>query len=171
MNWIQTLFRRPRPNPERPGVPEPERKFLPEPLQAEAKLPNPLSLPPLTLAYVGDSVFELYVRNRLIAQGRTKVGDLHRAAVRYVQASAQAATLAEISHDLSSVEQDVVRRGRNAKGHGAPKNARPGDYAAATAFEALLGFLFLSGEEERLGKLLQAAVRHLEKDQNGKPSG
>lgn len=171
MNWIRTLIRRPKAESEKRGLPDSRESFPPEPLPMQVGGPNPLSLPPLTLAYVGDSVFELYVRSRLIAQGRTKVGDLHRAAVRYVRASAQAETLKEIAPHLSGIEQDVVRRGRNAKGHAAPKNASPGDYAAATAFEALLGFLYLSRQSERLEQLLQAAARHLEEAQNGKPSG
>lgn len=171
MNWIRTFIRRPQVETEKRGLPAANERFPPEPLQMPVKDLNPLLLPPLTLAYVGDSVFELYVRSRLIAQGRTKVGDLHRAAVRYVRASAQAETLREIAPHLSDTERDVVRRGRNAKGHAAPKSSSPGDYAAATAFEALLGFLYLSRQGQRLEQLLQAATRHLEEAQNGKPSG
>lgn len=171
MNWIRTLIRRPKAESEKRGLPDPRESFPPEPLQMQAEGPNPRFLSPLTLAYVGDSVFELYVRSRLIAHGRTKVGDLHRAAVRYVRASAQAETLKEIAPHLSDTEKDIVRRGRNAKGHAAPKSSSPGDYAAATAFEALLGYLYLSSQGERLEQLLQAAARHLEEAQNGKPSG
>lgn len=135
------------------------------PLRSDAPLANPLLLPPLTLAYVGDAVFELYVRNRLVALGRIRVGDLHKAAVRYVRASAQARTLTEIASTLSDDELDVVRRGRNAKSHAAPKGSDASEYAASTAFETLLGYLYLSGRDERLGRILETAAQYVEHEE------
>lgn len=132
------------------------------PLRSRLRMNNPLLLPPLTLAYVGDSVYELFVRHRLLELGQVKVGDLHRAAVGYVRAQAQADALAEIHPQLTADEQEVVRRGRNAKGHAPPKGSDAAEYAAATAFETLLGFLYLSGREERLSQILAAAARHVE---------
>lgn len=109
----------------------------------------------LELAYLGDTIYDLYVRRRLvIAGGRMK--DLHRAAVSQVRASAQSEALTRIEHLLTEEEQSVVRRARNAKQH-PPKNADPGDYHRATAFEALLGYLYLTGREERLCELLLTA--------------
>ena len=122
------------------------------------RLANPLTLPPLTLAYLGDALYEAFVRERLLERGYVRVNDLHRHALRYVQATAQAAILARLMPELTEQEQDVVRRGRNAKGHAAPKSADPAEHAASTGFEALLGYLHLAGQEERLAQLLRAAA-------------
>lgn len=122
---------------------------------------RPELLPPLTLAYVGDAVYELYVRQHLLVSGKIRVKGLHEAAVSYVRAGAQAAVLREFLPNLTEVEQEVVRRGRNAKGQN-PRRCDPAEYAMATAFEALMGYLHLAGQQERLAQLLAAAVNHLE---------
>jgi len=137
--------------------------FPQEPLQMLQPMKNPLLLPPLTLAYVGDSVYELFVRRRLIELGHMRVNDLHRSAVRYVRARAQAAALAALQPGLSEDEQDVARRGRNAKGHAPPKGSDAAEYAAATAFETLVGYLYLAGRTQRLGEVLAAAAAESEK--------
>ena len=109
----------------------------------------------LELAYLGDTVYDLYVRRRLvIAGGRMK--DLHRAAVSQVRASAQSEALARVESILTDEEQGVVRRARNTK-QSVPKSATPGEYHRATAFEALLGFLYLLGRTERLQEILTTA--------------
>lgn len=126
------------------------------------RMENPLLLPPLTLAYLGDSIYEAFVRERMLDRGIVKVNDLHRASMKYVRATAQAEILASLMETLTEQEQDVVRRGRNAKGHAAPKSAEAADYSASTGFEALVGYLHLAGREERLGALLEAAARHVE---------
>ena len=109
----------------------------------------------LELAYLGDTIYDLYVRRRLvIAGGRMK--DLHRAAVSQVRASAQSEALARVEEMLTEEEQGVVRRARNVKQH-PPRNADPADYHRATAFEALLGYLYLMGREERLQEILTTA--------------
>lgn len=128
----------------------------PEPMK------NPLLLPPLTLAYVGDSVYEIFVRQRLLERGMVKVNDLHKGALRYVKATAQAAALAYLHPTLTEQEQDVARRGRNAKSHAAPKGTDPAEYAASTGFETLVGFLHMAGQDERLSQLLHAAAEFLE---------
>lgn len=110
------------------------------------------SLSPLTLAYVGDAVFELYVRTQLAAQGG-RIQQLHRAAVRYVNAEAQRDILRTWQQHLDEEEQAIVRRGRNAKGT-VPRNVDMAVYRQSTGFEALVGFLFLSGREKRLTWLL-----------------
>jgi ribonuclease-3 family protein len=125
---------------------------------------NPLLLPPLTLAYVGDSVYEVYVRQRLLARGVVRVNDLHTGAVRYVRAKAQATALAHLQTVLTEEEQDVARRGRNAKGHAAPKGSDAAEYAASSAFETLVGFLHMAGRTERLSELLLFTVTYLETD-------
>lgn len=127
-------------------------------LQPVAPMQNPLLLPPLTLALMGDAVHDLYVRVRLLERGHVRVNDLHRNVVAHVRARAQAKALAELRSTLSEEEQDVVRRGRNAKGHSAPRGSDAAEYAASTAFETLIGFLYLAGREERLGQVLAAAI-------------
>lgn len=110
---------------------------------------------PLVLAFLGDSVFELFVRSKLLEGRYRDAHDLHVKAVRYVKASAQAEILRSIEELLSEREKAVVRFGRNAHANTVPKNAEIGDYHAATGFEALLGYLKLSGQEERLSFLLE----------------
>ena len=109
----------------------------------------------LELAYLGDTVYDLYVRRRLVINGG-RMKDLHRAAVSQVRASAQSQALTRIEEMLTEEEQGVVRRARNAK-QNPPKNADPGDYHRATAFEALLGFLYLMDRQARLQEILTAA--------------
>ena len=115
-----------------------------------------LMLSPLRLACVGDAVHDLLVRSALV-YGGGKAGAMHKDAVRSVNAAAQASALAHILPLLTEAEADVVRRGRNAHGHhAAPRRADPADYAQATGLEALLGFLFLTGREDRLAALYAA---------------
>jgi ribonuclease-3 family protein len=137
-------------------------QLIPEPLQMTDPMKNPLLLPPLTLAYVGDAVYELFVRRRLLELGHVRVNDLHKTAVRYVRAGAQARAIAELLPSLSEEEQDVVRRGRNAKSHAAPKGSDAAEYAASTSFETLTGYLYLAGRYERLEEVLATAARFLE---------
>lgn len=112
---------------------------------------------PLQLAYMGDAVCDVYVRRRLLEGSDAGTRALHRRAVEHVRAAAQSAALARVEGMLSGAEADIVRRGRNAKTHTAPRHADPLDYSRATAFEALLGYLYLSGDRERLDDLLRAA--------------
>ncbi len=110
-------------------------------------------LSPLRLAYVGDAVHELFVRTELLFAGG-KAGAMHRAAIREVNAAGQARALQRIEPELTDDERDIVRRGRNAHAnHAAPKHADPADYAHATGLEALAGYLYLSGQTERLRTL------------------
>jgi ribonuclease-3 family protein len=110
------------------------------------------SLPPLVLAYIGDAFFNLYVRTRLLAFEQNRVRVLHGYGARAVSATLQAEALRALEGALSEDELAVVRRGRNAKST-VPKSASVGDYRASTGFEALLGYLYLSGEEARLAAL------------------
>ena len=122
---------------------------------------------PLVLAYIGDSVYELFIRERLSEEKYKNVNDLHRRTVNYVKASAQAAILKRLENELTGRELDVVRFGRNAHSGTVPKNAELSDYRAATGFEALIGYLRLSGQEERLNTLLYAAFEY-GKEEHGK---
>lgn len=114
------------------------------------------SLSALALAFVGDSVFDLFIRTMLVGSGK-KVRDLHREAVGYVKASAQAAILERLEPELTQEERDIVRNARNAKVNTVPKHADIMDYHYSTAFEALLGYLYLMGQNRRLNDILLMA--------------
>ncbi|HZK24445.1 MAG TPA: ribonuclease III domain-containing protein [Oscillospiraceae bacterium] len=109
---------------------------------------------PLLLAYIGDAVFELYVRQKLVCQQALPMQQMHRKVTRIVRAAGQDAALRQLNTYLSAEEAAVVRRGRNTKSH-VPKNAEMSVYRRATGFEALLGWLYLSRQTERLYELLK----------------
>lgn len=109
---------------------------------------------PLTWAYIGDAVYELYVRNKLINQTNLKPHKLHIEAVKYVKAKSQAKKLNEIYETLTDEEKDIVRRGRNTQNHHLPKNSNVQEYMYATAFEALIGYLYLTKQNTRLQEIL-----------------
>lgn len=115
-------------------------------------------MPPLTWAYVGDCVYELYIRTKLVDKTKLKPHALHIEAIKHVKAQAQAETLKKIFDELTEKEQDVVRRGRNAENHHLPKNANVQDYMYATAFEALLGYLYLTKQDTRLKEILAKSL-------------
>ena len=112
----------------------------------------------LELAYIGDSVYECCVRGQLLLAGGGRMKALHRAAVSRVRASYQAEALTRIAPLLTDEEEGVCRRARNAQSGSMPKHADPADYHAATAFEALIGYLYISGRDERLKTLVEAAL-------------
>ncbi len=120
---------------------------------------NAAALPALVLAYLGDAVYELYVRRHLVSCGFMKVDALHKQAVRFVNAATQAQVLHALAGGLAEDEAAVVRRGRNAKSGSAPKNISVTDYRHGTAFEALIGYLYLAGREERIGEIFDAACK------------
>lgn len=103
----------------------------------------------LTLAYLGDAVYELWVRTHMLELGHEKVKELHKQAVSYVRASTQARILRALLPDLNEAEQQVVLRGRNAKG-GHPKNVDVVTYRHATAFESLVGYWHLNRQNDRM---------------------
>lgn len=115
--------------------------------------PNELS--PLTLAFIGDTVFDLLVRESLICQANRPANDLHNLAVQKVKASAQAGFVEKLLPHLTKKEVSVYKRGRNAKSGHLPKNASQSDYHMATGFEALIGYLYLSGEIDRITELFK----------------
>lgn len=115
---------------------------------------------PLVLAYIGDAVYELILRTIVISKGNQQVNKLHRETSRYAKAQAQAAMMDTLFPMLTEEEADIYRRGRNAKSHTISKNATVGDYRKATGFEALVGFLYLSGNMSRIIELVKEAVAH-----------
>ena len=115
-------------------------------------------MPPLVWAYVGDCVYDLYIRTHLVDNTKLNPHKLHIEAIKYVKASAQAEILEKIYEDLTEEEKDIVRRGRNANNHHLPKNANLQEYTHATAFEALIGFLYLTKNYERLKEIIEKYI-------------
>ena len=110
----------------------------------------------LELAYLGDSLYDLYVREHLIARGG-KVRAMHREAISLVCAHAQSEALGRIEEKLTDEERDVARRARNVH-QSPPKNADPGEYHRATALEALVGWLYVTGQRGRMNEVLEMAL-------------
>ncbi len=124
----------------------------------ELKQQDIRSYSPLTLAFLGDNVFDLIIRSLVAQEGNRQVNILHKKKSAIVCASAQAAILEAVKDSLSEEEAAVVRRGRNAKSHTMPKNAKMSDYRNATGFEALLGFLYLQGRMDRILELTKTGL-------------
>ena len=118
------------------------------------------SYSPLALAFIGDGVFELMVREYIICEGNCSVKKLNARKVNYVCCDAQAEAVTAIEPMLTEEEADVLRRGRNAHPGHIPKNADPAVYHKATALEALFGYLYLKGEMERIRTLFEAISIH-----------
>lgn len=110
---------------------------------------------PLTWAYVGDCVYELYIRTKLVDTTKLKPHELHIKSVKYVKAKAQAETLKKLETILTEEEKEIVRRGRNTQTHHIAKNASMQDYMYATAFEALIGYLYLTKQDNRLFEIMK----------------
>lgn len=113
---------------------------------------------PLIWAYVGDSVYELYIRTHLVNTTKLKPHKLHIESIKYVKAKAQAEILEKLTEILTDQEKEIVRRGRNAENHHLPKNATIQDYMYSTAFEALIGYLYLTKQDERLKEVLELCI-------------
>ena len=115
----------------------------------------------LALAYVGDAIYEIYIRDYLIEQGATKPNKLHKAATNYVSAKAQADLIKEMLEEklMTPEEETFYRRGRNAKSHTSAKNADVTTYRIATGFEALMGYLHLTKQTERLEELIEWCIQ------------
>ncbi len=118
----------------------------------------------LPLAFIGDSVHTLYVREYCLKCGNLKIENYHTLASKYCKASAQAKALEKILPLLSEEEETIVRRARNAKPKHHAKNANTFDYSHATAFEALIGYLYLKGNNKRLQEILEFSIE----ENNGK---
>lgn len=113
---------------------------------------------PVTLAYIGDAVFELIIRTLIVEKGQRAANTLHKHTTKVVCAQTQAKMIDAVYDTLSKKEQDIYRRGKNTKLHSTAKNASLADYRKATGFEALCGYLFLEDDVERITKLVRQAV-------------
>lgn len=125
----------------------------------------PEQMNPLALAYIGDAVFEVYVRQFVLSMSNHRPHVLHKRSSSYVSAKAQAKALEMITPFLTEDEADIVRRGRNAKSGTAPKNTDIIEYRNSTALESLIGYLYYLGRYERLTYVLEQSVKAVDQDQ------
>ena len=119
---------------------------------------SPKQYSPLTLAYIGDAVYELFVRTYLIKDANHPVNHLHKEAIHLVNAKAQSDLFQKIKDQLSEEEMQIYKRGRNTNSH-PPKNADMVDYKSATGIEALVGYLYLTDQSDRIAELLENLVK------------
>ncbi len=115
-------------------------------------------MPPLVWAYIGDCIYEIYIRMQLVNNTKLHPHELHVETTKYVKAQAQAQVLTKIEEILTEEEKEIVRRGRNAQNHHLPKNSSLAEYSKATAFESLIGYLYLSKQDERLSQILEKCI-------------
>lgn len=112
---------------------------------------------PLALAFIGDAVYEEFIRTKILLRANMSANKLHKEAVKYVKASAQSDAMKVLLPLLTEEEEDVFKRGRNAHSATVPKNADVIEYRTATGFESLIGYLYLTAQQERLNDLMQEA--------------
>ena len=122
---------------------------------------DPAGYSPLVLAYIGDAVYELVIRTKIVNRGNTQVNKMHRAAAGLVKAQAQAQMYMLLEEGLTEEERAVYRRGRNAKSATMAKNATMRDYRMATGCEALMGWLYLSGRLDRMAELVSLGLKKM----------
>lgn len=129
---------------------------------------NPKEISPLSLAYIGDAVYEVYIRSYIMRDANMPVNKLHKAATSFVKAKAQSDIIMALSDRLTEEETAVYKRGRNAHSYTSAKNADIVDYRRATGFEALIGYLYLSGEKARLEEIIDLSIEIIEKNNTEK---
>lgn len=117
---------------------------------------------PLALAYIGDGVYEMFVRTYVVNKGNAPVNKMHKASRDLVRASAQAKIYYLIEEDLTEAEMAVLKRGRNAKSISVPKNGNVTEYRHATGLEALIGYLYIDGQIERIKELIDLGLKRLD---------
>ena len=119
---------------------------------------------PLTLAYIGDAIYDLVIRTIVVERGNRSANNLHKKTATYVNARVQAKMMDVLEEELTEEEQAVYHRGRNAKSYTSAKNASIIEYRKATGLEALCGYLYLQGEQERMLILIRTALARLGMD-------
>ncbi|WP_019908200.1 Mini-ribonuclease 3 [Paenibacillus sp. HW567] len=135
---------------------QPESAWFPYEPSKQARL-----LPPLVLAYAGDAIYEVAVRQYLISLPNLRPNHLHRAATGLVSAKAQSTILAYLEPLLTEEEKDVARQGRNAKSGTIPKNADVLEYRHATGFECLIGYLYYTGQQARIQEIVHSSFEYM----------
>ncbi|TDL75141.1 ribonuclease III [Peribacillus frigoritolerans] len=130
------------------------------------EIPHPKQVNSLALAYIGDAIYEVYVRHHLLSKGNVRPNQLHKLATKYVSAKAQATVLHELSKAeyFSEEEMAIIRRGRNAKSGTVPKNTDVQTYRYSTAFEALIGYLHLMKDGDRLAEIIQSSFELIQNE-------
>ena len=116
------------------------------------------------LAYIGDSYYELYIRSYLLSKGITKPNDLHKRAIKYVSSESHNKIVNKLFDELSSEEVEIYKKGRNYNYHHKSKSSKLSEYLASSGFEALIGYLYLSNNNERLNYILEKSIEIIEKD-------
>lgn len=116
------------------------------------------ALSPLTLAYIGDAIYDLVIRTVVVERANRSANDLHKKTVKYVKAEAQSKMIQALLPELTEDEEAVYKRGRNAKSYTTAKNASMSDYRKATGFEALMGFLYLTNQMDRMLYLVKKGI-------------
>ena len=119
---------------------------------------------PLTLAYIGDGIYEIVVRTIIVDEANRQVNKIHKASSQLVKAQSQAKMIHLIMDMLTEEEKSIYKRGRNAKAVTRAKNASMSDYRVATGFEALMGWLYLSGQSDRMMELMKTGIEHFKQD-------
>lgn len=122
------------------------------------------SYSPLVLAYIGDGIYDLVIRSMMVAKGNAHVNDLHRQTSKLVKAHAQSELIELLQPELTEEELTVYRRGRNAKSFTMAKNATVADYRRATGFEALMGYLYLENQMDRMMELILTGIKKLREE-------
>ena len=124
------------------------------------------SYSPLTLAYIGDGIYELVIRTMVTGWGNRPVNELNKLSTAYVKAETQAEMIIALKEELTEEEVEVFKRGRNAKPYTKAKNATRADYHKATGFEALMGYLYLTGQTQRMLQLIKRGIELTQKGDN-----
>ena len=127
-------------------------------VESNFKFHNINEYSPLVLAYIGDAVYELYIRSMLVANANMQVNKLHKEATKYVKAKAQSQLMEKIYDKLNEEEASIYKRGRNAHSYTSAKNADIVDYRRATGFEALIGYLYILGKTDRIFELFDGLM-------------
>lgn len=123
-----------------------------------------VNYPPLTLAYIGDAIYEIVVRTYVVVNKNTQVNKLHKATSNLVKAQAQSDMIKSLYNELTDEEYRVFKRGRNAKSVSVAKNASVTEYRTATGFEALMGYLYLNNESERMIELIKKGLYNISRN-------
>lgn len=121
---------------------------------------------PLTLAYIGDDVFDLIIRTIVVGKGNTSPNKLHNQTIKYVSAKAQSMILDSVEPILTDEEKDIARRGRNSKPNTKAKNASVSEYMKATALEAVIGYLYLKDDMDRIFGLIKCGINNIDNNRS-----
>ncbi len=116
---------------------------------------------PLALAYIGDAIYEIIIRTKLVTEANTQVRKLHKRASDLVKAHTQAEMITSLLEELTETELQIYKRGRNAKTATMAKNATMKDYRSATGFEAVMGYLYLNQQSDRMMELIEMGIRNV----------